>query len=701
MSRRSRAGWLLLASTAAMLARSAVAQAQTVDQTALEQLFGEPVTTSATGKPQRASEVPAEMVIVTADQIRQSGAQTIPDALRFVPGIDVRSYGLLDAAVGVRGNNTALNPRVLVLLDGRQVFQDDYGLTAWSVIPVTLNEIRQIEIIKGPSAALYGFDAVDGVINIVTYDPLRDKINDVRVDAGTQSQAAAQAVATAQIAGRRGVRLSAQGLRATEDPGLEGDDPRQQPHSGMLAIDSRLQIAPGLEWDLSGSISSLDSSYYVDTGLYIPAGLKANSLRSKLSDDTRFGLLQLDAYRNENRTSDSSPLDPNAWRQDVIVVQASDLVKFGNHTLRFAGEYRDNTISSSQSFNGRLGYVNLAGSVMWDWRILPWLSLTNAFREDCLWLNHQGPQFVFPDGTDLYHAAQITEPSFNTGAVLKLTPDDTLRLTAARAVQLPSLFDFGYARASGFGLLVGNTGLKPSALLSYGIDYDRRLPPLASVLRVAVFTQHAANSIGSPFGSGISALPSAATSPIGPGLLLFSPLGGGPLGLAPFGSGIGSQASGQVALEAKNFGGTSETGIEIGLKGSTVRLHWDASYSLALVDDHSPAAALESAPSISYQRQTPTQSVILAAGTRWGPVDLDVQARWQSHFDDFVFDPALNAIHEIGIANYLTVNARLAYRVTDRITAALLAQQLNRQSIAESAGVPMARRVIATIEVGF
>jgi outer membrane receptor for ferrienterochelin and colicins len=675
MTRMRRNGVLLLLAAAGMLAGSEPLHAQTADQTALEQLFGEPVTTSATGKPQRVSDVPAEMVILTAEEIRRSGAQTIPDALRFVPGLDVRSYGILDAAVGIRGNNTALNPRVLVLLDGRQVYQDDYGLTAWSLIPVTLSEIRQIEIIKGPSAALYGFNAVDGVINIVTYDPLRDRVNDVRIDAGTQNQAAGEAVATAQFGGRLGVRLSAQGFRSSDDPGDPGFGAMKQPHSGMVAIDSRAQITPQLEWDLSASISSVDSNVYVDTGIYLPVGLKANSVRSRLADDSRIGLLQLDAYRNENRTSDSSEVGADNWREDVIVVQASDLVKFDNHTLRFAAEYRDNTVASMQSFNGRVGYLNLAGSVMWDWRILPWLSLTNAFREDDLRLSHDGAPFVLPGAGELYHPAHIAEPSFNTGAVLKLTANDTLRLTAGRAVQLPSLFDFGYARASGFGLVVGDTGLQPSALLSYGLDYDRALPALGSILRIAVFTQHTANSIGSPFGSGITPLPSSAS--------------------------VGPPQSAQYALEAKNFGGSSETGIEIGVKGSDARLHWEASYTWAAVDDHSPVAELLSAPSISYQRQTPTESVILGGGYRWGRFDFDGQARWQSHFNDFAFNPLLNATGEVRIDNYLTVNARLAYHVNDQVTVSVLAQQLNQQSIAESAGVPTARRVIATVEAKF
>ena len=75
------------------------ASAQSVDYTGAEQLFGEPVTTSATGKPQRASQVPANMEIITADDIRRSGADNFADVLQFVAGLDVRSFEDLESIV--------------------------------------------------------------------------------------------------------------------------------------------------------------------------------------------------------------------------------------------------------------------------------------------------------------------------------------------------------------------------------------------------------------------------------------------------------------------------------------------------------------------------------------------------------------------------------------------------------------------------
>src|SRR4030088_1854403 len=77
--------------------------AQSIDYGSLEQLFGESVTTSATGSPQRVTEVPANMEIITADEIRRSGADNIPDILQFIAGVDVRRYSFAQAEVSVRG----------------------------------------------------------------------------------------------------------------------------------------------------------------------------------------------------------------------------------------------------------------------------------------------------------------------------------------------------------------------------------------------------------------------------------------------------------------------------------------------------------------------------------------------------------------------------------------------------------------------
>src|SRR6202051_4902901 len=212
---RARAVWLVLLTPLSLGLLSPPLSARSIDYGALEKLFKEPVTSSVDGSPQRVSDVPATMEIITAEEIRRSGAQDIPGVLRHVGGIDTLEWGNNNVDIGVRGYDQAYSSRLLVLVDGRQVDADDYGYTPWSAVPVELGEIRQIEVVKGPNSALFGFNAVDGVINIVTYNPLYDTVTTVSVTGGTQKRAQVSAVVAHQFGARVAVQLSGGGSRGS------------------------------------------------------------------------------------------------------------------------------------------------------------------------------------------------------------------------------------------------------------------------------------------------------------------------------------------------------------------------------------------------------------------------------------------------------------------------------------------------------
>ena len=99
--------------------------------------------------------------ILTADDIRRSGGQNIPEVLRQVNGVNVVQKTANSYDVSIRGYNQHWSQRLLVLVNGRQVYLDHYGYTDWASIPVQLEEIRQIEVVKGPNTALFGFNAVN------------------------------------------------------------------------------------------------------------------------------------------------------------------------------------------------------------------------------------------------------------------------------------------------------------------------------------------------------------------------------------------------------------------------------------------------------------------------------------------------------------------------------------------------------------
>src|SRR3989338_5485403 len=114
---------------------------------------------------------PASVHVITARELEASGASTLWDALRLAPGVDVVETRTWQGDVSIRGFNQSTSNRLLVLLDGKTVLQEFYGLTAWEEIPVGLREIDRIEIVKGPASALYGANAIHGVINIITKTP--------------------------------------------------------------------------------------------------------------------------------------------------------------------------------------------------------------------------------------------------------------------------------------------------------------------------------------------------------------------------------------------------------------------------------------------------------------------------------------------------------------------------------------------------
>ena len=196
------------AGLAGLAAMSGAAHADTVDYGALEELFNEPVTTSATGAPQRATDAPVNMIIITQQEIERSGALDIPGVLERYANVDVERYASGDAEVSIRGYNQGYSPRLLVLVNGRQVYLDHYGMTNWNLIPVQMSEIRQIEVVSGPNTALFGFNAVAGVINIITYDPIEDHAGSAAVTVGDDDYRGGSAVVTHTLNDDVSLRIS-------------------------------------------------------------------------------------------------------------------------------------------------------------------------------------------------------------------------------------------------------------------------------------------------------------------------------------------------------------------------------------------------------------------------------------------------------------------------------------------------------------
>ncbi|MGI2038150.1 TonB-dependent receptor plug domain-containing protein [Shewanella frigidimarina] len=124
--------------------------------------------TSVSKQKQPLSNSPAAIYVVTSESIRRSGATSIPQALRDVPGLHVAQIDSQKWAIGSRGFNGRYNNKLLVLMDGRTLYSPAFSGVYWEVQDTLMADIERIEVIRGPSAALWGANAVNGVINIIT-----------------------------------------------------------------------------------------------------------------------------------------------------------------------------------------------------------------------------------------------------------------------------------------------------------------------------------------------------------------------------------------------------------------------------------------------------------------------------------------------------------------------------------------------------
>jgi iron complex outermembrane receptor protein len=124
--------------------------------------------TSASKKEQKMSRVPAAIFVITQEDIRRSGATNIPDLLRMVPGLEVAQVTPSVWAISARGFNSQYSNKLLVLIDGRTVYTPLFSGVYWDTQDVPLDSIERIEVIRGPGATVWGTNAVNGVINIMT-----------------------------------------------------------------------------------------------------------------------------------------------------------------------------------------------------------------------------------------------------------------------------------------------------------------------------------------------------------------------------------------------------------------------------------------------------------------------------------------------------------------------------------------------------
>ncbi len=146
-----------------------LAQAQDLSSLSIEELAALEITT-VSRRAEPLNEAAAAIFVITRDDIRRSGAENIPDALRLAPNLQVARMSANGYGISARGFNhsTGTSNKLLVLIDGRSVYTSLYSGVFWDIQNFPLDDIERIEVISGPGGTLWGANAVNGVINIIT-----------------------------------------------------------------------------------------------------------------------------------------------------------------------------------------------------------------------------------------------------------------------------------------------------------------------------------------------------------------------------------------------------------------------------------------------------------------------------------------------------------------------------------------------------
>ena len=143
--------------------------ARALKQLSIEQLMNLEVT-SVSKRPERLSQTASAIQVITREDIRRSGASSLPEALRLAPNLQVAQVDSRQWAISARGFNSTTANKLLVLIDGRTVYTPLFSGVFWDAQHVPLADIDRIEVISGPGATLWGANAVNGVINVITKD---------------------------------------------------------------------------------------------------------------------------------------------------------------------------------------------------------------------------------------------------------------------------------------------------------------------------------------------------------------------------------------------------------------------------------------------------------------------------------------------------------------------------------------------------
>jgi iron complex outermembrane receptor protein len=465
---------LSAAALVCICAAPAIAQQQIASadfsKLSIEQLENVEIT-SVSKRAEPLSAAPAAIYVITHDQIMRSGATTIPEMLRLAPNLHVAqtspaNYNI--TARGFSGNNAAQNfsDKLLVLIDGRSVYTPLFSGMYWDMQDVPREDIERIEVISGPGATLWGANAVNGVINIVTRKSADTQGGVLELGAGNQ-----YASASLQYGGRLTDDLTYRAYVKTFRDGSFDTRSGASAHDGWAKSQGgfRLDWTPGndkvtVQGDLYGG---RENNGAAADGLIAGGNLTANWIHDFADGSS----LQLLAYYDN---AERKPVDHNGG----FVLDTYDLEAQYNFAL---SSWNNIVVGAGERFSNYAitDQLGVANSLVFDPRHGQ-LNLVNVFIQDRMSLS---------DNFDLTLGLKVENDPYSGATAMpsvlgswRVSDSTLFWASVSRAIRSPTPFDTGVVEFLGpVRFLVGNPDFLPEKLTAYEIGYRGQLAQNATL----------------------------------------------------------------------------------------------------------------------------------------------------------------------------------------------------------------------------
>lgn len=474
-------------------AQAPLAHAPEEPSEALELIQEEESVSIAARHEQPISQAPSNVYVITDEDIRTSGAKDLPTILRRIPGIEVMQTTGADFNVSVRGDNQLRENKLLVMVDGRSIYLDVQGEVLWRMIPITLPEIKRIEVLKGPASVLYGFNAFDGIINIITKSPEEMKGATVQFGGGEFGSITVAAIAAGagKVLGKdAGYRLS----YGRDQNNMWSDRNSLAFRSNKFNVQTNYALSSVSSLTVQGGL--IDSNNY-------DGPIAANAV---VSQKPEMGYVNA-VYERPNffvrawwqnldrpyqlgvnpllRGIATIPFN-NQQEGNTYNIEAQHAVEFGAHRLTYGLNYRHNTYTDTR-FDGRGLEDRFGLYVQEEWKMTSTLTAVAGVR---------------------YDMDTFINPTFSPRGALIYTPipDHTFRLSGSVGYRPPTITETRQLALASFsipgfpttiGVLRGNPNLAPEQIISYELGYQGWYMKHRLRVRSALFFNHISDLIDS------------------------------------------------------------------------------------------------------------------------------------------------------------------------------------------------------------